>query len=88
VPADERRVRIGGAPAHYHYWTSDSFNSKATTGFGQFTADQVANRGRWLNSGSFPVRGGRVDLIVVNTGVDDAGQRVAAAAISLACVQA
>lgn len=87
VPDNANPAYVGGDPAYYHYWTSDYFNSKDTSGFEQFTVNQVGDLGSWVESGSFQVSGGHVDLIVVNTGVDDKGQRIAAAPIALSCTQ-
>ncbi|HEY4022038.1 MAG TPA: hypothetical protein VGM75_25355 [Pseudonocardiaceae bacterium] len=78
---------VGGNPAFYHFWASDSYNSKATNGFGQFTVNQLGNRGGWVNSPAFGVSSGHVALIVVNTGVDNQGQHVAAAPILLTCTK-
>ncbi|MER8187399.1 hypothetical protein [Kitasatospora sp. NPDC094015] len=85
VPANTSVKQVGGAPAYY------TVGSGSGGDLGSFTVDQVGNRGRWVDAGSFAPRDGTLTVKLHNRGVDFTGSgqktyaHLAAAQIRVDC---
>ncbi|GDY31341.1 hypothetical protein [Gandjariella thermophila] len=86
VPDDGDIQNVGGHPTFYTVYSNDGSSGQT----GQFTIDQVYNRGNWVDAGSFPVNGRGISIELHTRGQDWVGdQRTnahhAAAQISATC---
>ncbi|MFE0462672.1 hypothetical protein ACFW1A_25795, partial [Kitasatospora sp. NPDC058965] len=89
VPNNPDITYVGGNPTHYYVFGLAYDYSMAPTPIGQFDVSQVANRGRWVDGGSYTVTSGHLTLKMVNTGVDYTSSTShahhAASAVRLTC---
>ena len=80
VPAGSARD-VAGRPAYYQVVRGKNDMRVVR----QFTVNQAANHGRWVNAGAFPVSNGVFALRLVNRGVDAHGEHLAAAQVKVSC---
>jgi hypothetical protein len=80
VPTGSARD-VAGRPAYYQVVRGEHDMHVVR----QFTVDQAANHGRWVNAGSYPVSNGVFALRLVNRGVDGHGEHLAAAQMKVSC---
>ncbi|WP_033821403.1 hypothetical protein [Kitasatospora sp. MBT63] len=67
IPNNGDVKAVGGKPAYYtvqRYFTTGEGTISA------FTIDQTANRGKWVNAGTFPVTNGKIAVMLHDRGVD------------------
>ncbi|MFJ2780608.1 MULTISPECIES: hypothetical protein [unclassified Kitasatospora] len=86
VPNNSDRKAVGGKPAYYTVQNSSSPNSGT---IGSFSVDQTANRGGWVTaSGTFPVSGGRIAVMLHSRGIDWGGGGADKAHLAASAVRA
>ncbi|MYS78679.1 hypothetical protein [Embleya scabrispora] len=86
VPAGSGRD-VGGNPAQY-YVLRGKEEDKTGAWYDKFTVDQVADKGRWVSAGTFPVSNGRIAVKLVTRGVDwggTTGAHLAAGQVQASC---
>jgi hypothetical protein len=80
VPRGQLRD-VGARPAWYQVLASE----RDHTAVGTFAVDQLANRGRWVDAGSYPLAGGDLAVKLTTRGVDPNGEHAAAAQMRVSC---
>lgn len=80
-PADQRDA--GARAAQYRVTSGDG--GPGDTELGRFTVDQPAHPGRWVRSGTYPLTGGRLAVVLTTRGADPSGEHIAAAQVSVHC---
>lgn len=81
IPTGREFADVAGRPAFYNV-VPGAGDYRRLAGF---RIDQVANRGRWLAAGSFPLRDGQLAVQLVTRGQDPEGEHLAAAQIKAVC---
>ncbi|MFJ5229313.1 hypothetical protein ACIQBJ_05365 [Kitasatospora sp. NPDC088391] len=67
IPNNGDVKAVGGKPAYYtvqRYFTTGEGTISA------FTIDQTANRGKWVNAGTFPATNGKIAVMLHDRGID------------------
>jgi hypothetical protein len=80
VPQPRDGDDLGARTAHYSVLSG---STRAPDRSGGFSVDQVANQGRWVEAGSFPIRAASVAVQLLDQ--DGGGKRLAAAQVRVAC---
>ncbi|RSM58977.1 hypothetical protein DMH03_24070 [Amycolatopsis sp. WAC 01376] len=70
IPSGDVTV-VGGSPSVYRVF--DRFAVEKATPVGTFQIDQVGNRGRWVNVGTFRANGAKLAVQLLNRGRDWSG---------------
>jgi translation initiation factor IF-2 len=81
VPSSPESRDVAGKPAFYNVVASGTDLTR-TAGF---AVDQTRNRGRWVNVGTYPLRGGQIGVQLLTRGADRHGEHLAAAQARVAC---
>ena len=81
IPTGREYEDVAGRPAFYNV-IGGKDDYRRTSGF---KIDQVANRGRWINAGSYPLRNGQIGVQMVTRGEDPNNEHLAAAQVKAAC---
>jgi hypothetical protein len=89
VPADPSTEHVGGDPAVYQVFGSDSTGGPE---LGAFEVNQPATRGRWVSEPSWPVTDGWLTVRLDSYGTDwsrgsATHARIAVSAIRVTCVR-
>ncbi|MFJ1751853.1 hypothetical protein [Kitasatospora sp. NPDC088134] len=67
IPNNTDVKAVGGKPAYY---TVQRYFTTGEGTIGAFTIDQTANRGKWVNAGTFPVSNGKIAVMLHDRGID------------------
>ncbi|MEV8095078.1 hypothetical protein [Kitasatospora sp. NPDC085879] len=67
IPNNGDVKAVGGKPAYY---TVQRYFSTGEGTISAFTIDQTANRGKWVNAGTFPVTNGKIAVMLHDRGID------------------
>jgi hypothetical protein len=81
IPTGREYQDVAGDPAYYNVVAGEG-NYDRISGF---AIDQIANRGRWLTAGTFPLRDGQIAVQMVTRGQDPNGEHLAAAQVRASC---
>jgi hypothetical protein len=84
IPDVKKLSVVGGNPAHYFVYGAAYVPGSTAKVVGNFELDQVTDRGKWVQDGSFSVTGGLASVRLVDAG-SSPGARAAAAQIRINC---
>jgi hypothetical protein len=81
IPTGREFEDVAGDPAYYNVVAGEGSYDRVSG----FTVDQIANRGRWLTAGTFPLRDGQIAVQMVTRGQDPNGEHLAAGQVRTSC---
>ncbi len=84
IPNDSNIEHVAGDPAYYQVFGSAS---AAGTAIGDFSINQPAALGSWVNAGSYNVTGGALTIMLHSRGVNMAGTTMTYAHIAVSPIQ-
>jgi hypothetical protein len=84
IPDVKELSVVGGNPAHYFVYGAAYVPGSTAKPVGNFELDQITDRGKWVQDGSFAVTGGLASVRLVDAG-SSPGARAAAAQVRITC---